>query len=336
MASTGMRVFELTASKGATRPPLAAPLEDPLGTGRSAREHIEAAVAVLATPPDASAPDRRVTRTTAPNLRSMADWLPPTHPSKGAPQIWVSGARLVGSDQLLVTLKHGYYGEYDEAMGSDGSIDLSDHAPARTYRALFLFPSNGTDGRVVIDAIKRRCPITMLTHWISWATHAADSGNWLALKTVLLGDREHLKSFVRNSSKLTIELKETRPASPGRRRGTRTKLTMEVDSQLARAGVVDMLTEFIDGGEDAEYVERLEAYAGFDPSQLDDANLHFDDASVHVTGPDDETKRINLARLSDWFTYDVAVKAGCSDDDWVDAARLLLTGALSEGTDIQV
>ena len=336
MADRGVRVFELTATSGVISG-AALPVEDPVGNGVSLRERIVAAAERLAVPTPAGGPGSRRTLTSVPAMGSMAKWEPPIVASDRDPQIWILATKTVANGHLLVTFKHGVYGEYDEAMGEEGAIDLRKKAPSRTYRALIMLPLFGTRGRLVVDAIGPRCPSTMLVHWLTKSDCESYPESWLRLNATLTADRDKLKRLIADSGKLEIELRETRPSMPGRRKGRAKTLKIEVDSELSHESVVSALYDVLNGGRDDEFVERLERIAGLNPEELDSARLQFDGASVVVTDPTTNQPRVvNPERVRDWFTYPNHATLGEDDSTWVDEVRKIVQGTLSEGTDIQV
>ncbi|MGN7703645.1 hypothetical protein [Cellulosimicrobium sp. 22601] len=329
MAGYGVRVFELSVMRGG-RAGIALPVEDPLGDGVSQYERIVNALTVL------SQPSPR-TLTTVPSLRDIARWEPPTTVAQRDPRIWIESFETTLDGHVLVRLKHGLHGEYPEARGEDVAVDLSDKAPNRDFRALFLLPASGTEARLVVEAINRRCPVTMLLHWLAKADFERSPGAWTSMRAYQLSDRDKLKKMIRDSEKFEVRLKESRPATPGRRRGTRKTLSVEVESELQRHSLIAAVSDLIEHGADHEYVEKVERIAGLDPAELDQARLEFDGASVVVTDPETgRPKTIDPDRIREWFTYEIAPSPPTDDSDWIGLVRDLLGETLLEGTDIQV
>ncbi|GMA22247.1 hypothetical protein GCM10025864_00060 [Luteimicrobium album] len=270
-----------------------------------------------------------------PDLRRPAEWEEDPHPPRETPQLRCDDVRAVGPGQTLYKLKHGYHGEFDEALGRDGAVDISQRAPVHEYRALLFVPESGPEGRLVVETIARTCPITMLVRWLGYEGFRLDADRWLRPKVNQVADRRRIMELIRNAEKVTAELRQYRPSEPGRRRSVATKLTHHVDADYEREGLLREALRWAEGGGDSEYVVRIESIAGYSPEALDETGLRFDDAALVVEN-DEGRKTIRPDSIRALFTYEFSADLPLDDDSWIASARSLLSGTLSEGTDITI
>jgi hypothetical protein len=321
----GIRVFDLRVTEGPTgRTPL--DFAAPFGQGSmKVIDHLAEIGKELVGPR---------AYTSVPALHDPT-WTAPDAPSQRDPQLYFTNTSVTANGALLVQYKHGYFGEYEEARGATGVLDLSGHSPVRDYRALIVPPTVGHEGRLVVEAIGRRCPVTPLIGWLGWQSRelaTATGSRWIRLKATQMADREHLKRMVRNASRVTTELIEMKPDRPGERRGAKARLV--VDATYRKDGLAATALDLLDGGDDGEFVVKVAQISGYDPEELDRAGLRIDDAMILVQeSRDSETKRISPETIREKFTYPVS-SVPISNDEWIQAAVSRLRGTLVQGTEI--
>lgn len=325
----GIRVFELRATEGPThRVPL--DLVRPFGEGSAAvLEQLERLGQRLC--------ERTEPLSTIPRLHDP-EWVEPSDPGERDTQIYFEECARLPDGSLFVALEHGYLGEYAAARGRAGrSVDISDLSPVRTYRALFVAPTAGTEGRLVVETIGGRCPVTGLVNWLGWAgrENATGTGDrWLRVKAYQIADREHLRKMIANAAKVETELVERQPGKPGSRRPVKSRLIQDTSQQ--RASLLESAMSILNNEKDADFVTKVTRISGYDPAKLEEAGLHLDDASIVIHDAAGGTpKKINPELIREKFTYPLpAVRL--EKDAWVQAAVDRLRGTLIEGTDIQL
>ncbi|WP_194174362.1 hypothetical protein [Luteimicrobium xylanilyticum] len=210
----GFRVYELWATQGATgRAHLE--IDGPLAP----QEHlIDVLVALTA---DLGA---RGLLTDIPKLQHPEEWETAPFPDLRTPQMQIVEARELDRRRLFLKFKFGRYGEYGEAIGPSGSIDLHDAAAVHEYRAMFFLPEHGKVGRIAVEAIGTTCPDVMLLPWLGYASYQRDKNAWFRLKWKQVADRARIIAMLKNAEKVQAELTQKRPAEPGRGAGVKAKL----------------------------------------------------------------------------------------------------------------
>lgn len=276
--------------------------------------------------------------TGVPDVLRPHEWQQPDDPQPQDPQIKFENVEFTPQGHLLVEFRHGVFSQFESALGVNDEVDLRNRAPVRKYRALLLMPQHGTQGRLVVETISGRCPVTMFLRWLAMAEYQAAPRAWVRLKSEQIGDRRRVRDMIREAEHVSAELSQVRPSMPGQKR-VRRRLVTEVDSHLGRTNLIEEALSWIDIDEDRhpeDYVLRIESIAGFDPEQLDEVGLRFNDATIVVVDADKKEKRINPESVRDKFTYPVSRDLQADNTTWVARARTVLSGTLLEGTDIQV
>lgn len=244
---------------------------------------------------------------------------------------------LLSERRLLVKLKYGFLGEFSTAVGDD-EVPLEKHAASREFRALFLFPSKGTHGRLVVETHGQRCPVSMLVRWLSWEGYSASEEpkkEWMHLKALQIGDSDRITEMIKQADNVEIELTEKHPTKPGELVAKRRRLTESVTTSQQRSKLAALAVSMIGEHFDSQgYVSKIEQIAGYDPEELDEAGLHFDKGGIRVTDHNGESRLLTPDKIRDKFTYDQKDLPIADDDAWVEAAVKRVKGTLSAGTDI--
>lgn len=304
-------------------------MADPLGTGVTLTDRMNVRAVDLI---------GKGILTGVPELNRAHEWVVPDPPGRQEPQIQFTDARSTAEGHLFMRLRHGLYGDYDIAIGDGGEIDLRNSAAVREYRALMLTPANGEQGRLVVEAIDRRCPVTMLVRWLGYADFQADQNRWVQLKVKQVADRDRVRAMIKNAQEVTAELTQVQAGAPGGRRVDR-RLTTSVTSELARDKAISEALSWLTPDENRnarDYVLRIETIAGFKPDELDEVGLHFNSGALVVTDEEKKEKRLDPESIRDKFTYEMSKNLPLEDEAWIRKVRDLLRGTLSEGTDIQI
>lgn len=317
----GFRVYSTGVCKG-PRTTVRLDHGGPLPSGGSTLDRVERAMSALAA---------MGTLSTAPNLDQPQSWEQPD-PHEGDIQMRVVGCeRIPDGGHLLLKVKYGQFGEFQSAFGLEDEVDLTEKTANRTYRALLLTPASGTEARLVVETHGQRCPVTMLIRWIGRADYLDNTDEWTRLRVKQLMDKAKLAEMIKNSDSIEAILTEKHGTNDDRER---VKLSIKTKVASRKANYIETMLSWAQGDDTDGYVVRLEEIAGFDPEALDEARLRFTDARLVITehGRD---KTINPESVQAKFTYPVTEEIQPPDDVWLQKVRVQLTGALSEGTDIQ-
>lgn len=321
----GFRVFEVRACKGPTGL-IALDVSDPLGDGRPLLQRVERAVASLS---------GRSLLTGIPNLQHPSSWTPALAPRQGDPQTLFVGTQQIEPLQVLLRLEYGFRGEFDHAYGEHDVVNMRDRSASVIYRALLLLPAAGTRSLLVVETRDRTCPATSLVSWLGRAEYEADHSAWVRLRIAQVADPQKLATMARNAESVSAILTQRRPGMPGGDAGETVKLIHKTKEQRRKEGLIAEALSWLGDHRELGLVERVESIAGYDPEQLDQANLRFDHASIEVV-EDGKPKVINPDTIRARFTYPASRDLQLDDESWIDRVRAELSGPLSEGTDIQV
>lgn len=278
-----------------------------------------------------------------PNINHPDDWEEAT-PTKGAPQLRITKVtKGKHGTHVFMTMRYGFYGEFDSAMGSssEDDVDLADKSPSDVYRALLVFPPTGHEGRLAVETINQRCPVDVLLSWLAWTAYKdANGGRWSRLRVKPLFDWRKLRAMAKEAEKFEAVFTRTDPKSPDGRADD-IILRHKVSSTIRQKKVIDEVGDWfkrVSGDDDegvGDYVGRLEDIMGLDSEELHKGGLHFDDAKI-VVRHQGETKTFNPESLNKVFVYQVSKDLQVDDATWRKRVYDKLTGPLSEGTDIQL
>lgn len=242
---------------------------------------------------------------------------------------------------LLLEVEHGRRSGHSNAMADPSDVEAEDvnianHYPARTFRAVILAPPTGTAGILAMESISLACPAPTLVKWLShWSeaygsTHADQEssetlvGSWWTLKIQALTDEETQERYI--SSGIINEIRVAKHSVSADRK--RPKLEYSLKSQLVSTdqrvsigGVVrgwfskNKVGEHTD---DSRAAKEVAAIISKDFSEAD-----FTDVELSMTDP--ETKQRKTMKPNDFaevFVYPVC-------EDVPPEPKTLLTGIRS-------
>lgn len=243
---------------------------------------------------------------------------------------------------LLLEVEHGRRSGHSNAIADPSDeeaedVNISNHYPARTFRAVILAPPTGTVGVLAMESISRACPAPTLVKWLShWSemygsTHAnPDSneevvGSWWTLKIQSLTDEETQERYI--NSGIINEIRVAKHSVSADRK--RPKLEYSLKSQLVSTdqrtsigGVVrDWFSRNKDGKrtDDSRAAKEVAAIISKDFSDAD-----FTDVELSMTDP--KTKQRKTMKPNDFA--DVFIYPVC--EDIAPEPKTLLVGIRSQ------
>jgi hypothetical protein len=219
----------------------------------------------------------------------------------------------------------GRFGSHQRALGAgDASqdTDIRNKAASRSFRFILALPDDGTVGILAVEDISRLCPVSPMTQWLRWQSHAdalkaSTEGElpgtpWWRIRVRPLTDEEHLERMIQQGRVEKLELvkhsvsrartrqsEEFRMSAPLVDNGKISQVSQLVKGWLRREG--DLADNPDDQVTDGDAARQLAAIVG--PELV---NLGFDDGWVVVQDTFERTKKISPSRMSEIFTYEQA------------------------------
>ena len=233
----------------------------------------------------------------------------------------------VVENTIRATVMSGKFGSHGKALSAEGpsaDADISDMAPAKSFRLVLALPRDGKTGILAVEDISRSTPVTPLTKWLFWRSQqeveeyrAQGETGRLAWRPMVkpLTDEERLIKLVREGKAHALELVKHSISAASTRPQKRYKVLAPVLDENMAERVVGVLKGWMETsasedeltGEmakpvitDAQAAKQLAAIVG--PEILD---LNPDEGYV-VLQEDDEsskTRKISPTQMSDIFTY---------------------------------
>lgn len=232
---------------------------------------------------------------------------------KERPVFQLEAVTRISSTILSAELRYGRHRDEDVALPAvntaSGNVDLTDHAPTRSYRVALFAPTTGTAGMMAVEAIARACPSAYFVKWLRrWmmddVTTPEGTGEWRKLRAYAATDPSRLAQFV-NSSSASKAVLIQRSVGPNRRpKEVRFQVEAAIYSNQS-SSVTKLLQSAItsssdDGDADADYANELADVLG----ASDLGQLNFDDGYV-VVDTESGKQNVSPSRIPEIFTYPI-------------------------------
>lgn len=235
--------------------------------------------------------------------------------------------RKISDSTLLMEFESGRRSGHSNAMADPNDeeaedLDIANHYPARTFRALLLTPAAGTGGILAVESISRACPSASISKWLSyWSEQYSNvhtditstdsvSVPWWTLRIKNMTDDETQERYIQQG--LIDEIRVAKHAVTNDRK--RPKLDYSLKAQLVSSDQRRTLGGLMRGwfsvnkegnhNDDSRAAKQVAAIISKDFSEAD-----FTDVEVSVTDP--QTKLRKTMKPNDFA--DVFVYPICDD-----------------------
>jgi len=255
---------------------------------------------------------------------------------KKLPLFRLLDCRKISDSTLMMEFESGRRSGHSNAMADPSDVDAEDfditnHYPARTFRAILLTPPAGTVGILAVESISRACPSASIAKWLShWSevysdTHT-DSGSsdsvsvpWWTLRIKNLTDHETQERYIQQG--VINEIRVAKHSVSNDRK--RPKLDYSLKAQFVSSDQRTTLGGLMRGwfslnkdgkhNDDTRAAKQVAAVISKDFCEAD-----FTDVEVSVTDPDTkQRKTMKPNDFADVFVYHVC-------DDVLPEERTLL------------
>lgn len=245
-------------------------------------------------------------------------------------------------DHLLISVEHGRRSGHKNALADpddidEADLDISNHYPARTYRAALLFPTAGDAGVLAVETISRACPQAAIVKYLSkWAKDDADyrMGQeeftyfpWWRLTAKMVGDDETRRRFVTNGAVESIRLTRYAVTADRKRLSEEFELTSKISGPDQQQDLKARVGSWFSRKQHGESVAAADAAKEVAAIVSQDVSgIEFDDVDVVIKDPETgQKKTVGPDAFSDVFVYPVGYDSEPEDDELWAAVRSRVT-----------
>lgn len=232
--------------------------------------------------------------------------------------------RKVSDFTILMEIESGRRSGHSNAMADPSDLesedlDIANHYPARTFRALLMTPPAGTKGILAVESISRACPSGSITKWISYwsesysSTHADPSesttmaGSWWSLRVRNLADEETQNRYIQQGVINEIRVAKHAVSNDRKRPQLEYSLKSQLVSSDQRTTLGGVLRNWFSTNKDGNVTDDSRAareVASIISKDFSEAD--FTDVEVSVTDPDTrQRKTMKPNDFADVFIYPV-------------------------------
>ena len=232
--------------------------------------------------------------------------------------------RRISATTLIMEFESGRRSGHSNAIADPSDegaedLDIANHYPARTFRAILLTPTKGTNGILAVESISRACPSASISKWLSyWSelyssvhtdSSSADSVSvpWWTLRIKNLTDDETQERYIKRGVIDEIRVQKHSVSNDRKRQ----KLDYALKAQFVSSDQRRTLGGLMRGwfstskngkhNDDSRAAKEVAAIIGKEFSDAD-----FTDVEVSVTDPDTkQRKTMKPNDFADVFVYPV-------------------------------
>lgn len=232
--------------------------------------------------------------------------------------------RKISDSTLIMEFESGRRSGHSNAMADPSDedaedLDITNHYPARTFRAILMTPAAGTVGILAVESISRACPSASISKWLSyWSeqysnahtdSSATDSVSvpWWTLRIKNLTDDETQERYIQQGVINEIRVAKQSVSTDRKRKKLDYSLKAQFVSSDQRQTLGGLMRSWFSVSKDGEHnddsraAKEVAAIISKDFSEVD-----FTDVEVSVTDPDtNQRKTMKPNDFADVFVYPV-------------------------------